>query len=124
MITDEQGCSAIDTLNLFIDDFVQPLPNVGYYFPSIFSPNGELVDQDYILGIDPDVFKAFEFYLYDRWGNLVVESVGDVNADSITLWDGKYDAKPAESGVYVFVAKLLYSNDVEVRESGHITLLR
>jgi len=126
-ITDVNGCQAIDSLLIMIIDDMSPptaSENNSIYIPTIFQPTLPAPDNQLVMGIDSNKYTAFSFYLYDRWGNLVTQSDGPVDNNEILLWDGRFGNKPAEQGVYVYMAKLLQVDGLEDVNSGHITLLR
>jgi len=57
--------------------------------------------------------------IYDRWGNLIVES-----SDHNFAWDGTHNDIQCNSGVYAYMIEVLFdSGTAELRE-GNITLLR
>jgi gliding motility-associated-like protein len=58
--------------------------------------------------------------VYNRWGQLVYEYEG---APSVG-WNGEYDSKPCEIGVYVYYLKITYTDDKEETSKGNITLIR
>lgn len=91
-----------------------------FYVPNVFSPNGDGVNDIFI----PYLFNAnidhYEFYIYDRWGNLLFTSF-DVN----TGWDGTVAGKtnPAMQDAYVWKIRL-QSGDNDKVYKGNVTLLR
>ena len=127
-IIDVNGCQAIDSLFItIIDDLPPPIAspeNTSVYIPTIFQPSLPSPDNQLVMGLNADQYTAYTFYLYDRWGNLVVQSEGSVDNNEILLWDGRFKNQPAEQGVYVYMAKLLLVDGLEDVNSGHITLLR
>ena len=82
-----------------------------YYIPELYMPNAFTPNYD---GHN-DVFKPFtgrttlEPYLlqiYNRWGQLIFSS-----SDPEKGWDGKFDGKHCDTGVYVYI--LNYRNGAE-----------
>ena len=114
-ITDEFGCTAIDSITL-----TRECPT-RIYVPTIFSPNGDDVnDQFGILGTDIDAVKLL---VYDRWGNIVFE--GRQLEDT---WDGSYKGVPAPAGVYLWKAEItgtrINGDPFTEVETGTVTLVR
>lgn len=107
-VADNHGCTYTDQTDI-LDDCV-------FFLPSAFSPN------------DDDLNDVYHFYskipvtgvmrIYNRWGNKVFET-----QDLTQGWDGTYNGKPLNTGVYVCYVVL---NDVALGEDikGNITLLR
>jgi len=63
--------------------------------------------------------KAYELYVYDRYGSLVFTST-----DVYEGWDGTLKNELLPAGVYVFICKYIGTNDKTVEEKGTVTLIR
>ncbi len=130
IVLDNNGCSTEKSIILTVIDQDNSELDLepGYYVPNVLlmdSQNGNGLDNTLIMGLDPLKFNFYEFYLYDRWGSLIVSQNGSVDGSStITLWDGTLDGLPVLSGVYPYMAKLLHVSGEEQIISGHISLLR
>ena len=123
------GCQAIDSLLITVLEDISPPtpPSTGmtdFFMPTIFQPALSPPDNQLVLGINQALYTDYMFFLYDRWGNLIVQSEGPADQNEIFLWDGRFRNREAEQGVYVYVAILLQVDGLEVVNSGHITLLR
>ncbi|GAB5416603.1 MAG: hypothetical protein Crog4KO_34270 [Crocinitomicaceae bacterium] len=108
--TDQNGCTAADTVNIFYDPIV--------YVPNTFTPGG----QD---GVNP-VFQAyggnvntFEMLIFNRWGEVIYTL--DEFTDS---WDGTYNGVECQDGTYVWKATFTDFTDKEYTLEGHVNLLR
>jgi gliding motility-associated-like protein len=107
------GCT--DTLVL--PDSVHIVAPARIFVPNAFSPNLDgKNDQLWVMGSG---VKFFHFWIYDRWGTLVFET-----RDMTQGWDGTYNGKPAEPGVYVYQLKVDFENTMQKLYKGSITLLR
>ncbi len=60
--------------------------------------------------------------VYNRWGQKVYDS-GTTNDLSLG-WDGRYQDKDCELGVYVFMANVRYTDNTEEWLQGNVTLVR
>jgi gliding motility-associated-like protein len=101
-------------------DDSSPDCSVGIHFPTAFSPDGigDQSNENYAIIVGKDI-KEFMFYVYDRWGNVMFES------SSKTLkWDGTYKGLPCNSGVYAYMADVVYITGEKKVFSGNITLIR
>lgn len=90
------------------------------YFPNVFTPNGDGINDTYSPG-GKDV-TAFEMTIYNGWGQAVFHT----NAIEKT-WDGNYNGKLAPSGVYIYKAWYAGFRNKKIMEfdaTGNITLLR
>lgn len=90
------------------------------YVPNAFTPDGDNYNeqfQAYIYGID--VYN-FDMYIYNRWGEIVWES-----HDKDAAWDGTYQGKLVQDGVYVWVITIKDQYSDERKSfNGHITILK
>ncbi|MBX7094606.1 MAG: gliding motility-associated C-terminal domain-containing protein [Flavobacteriales bacterium] len=114
IVTNNYGC-ADTTINTVV---IQGIYTI--YAPNSFTPNGDgRNDIFYVLGegFDPD---AFDFYIFDRWGELIFHSESMANG-----WDGMYKNVKAKNDVYVWKIK---SKDIwtgkKYETYGHVTLIR
>lgn len=101
-------------------DDSSPDCSVGIHFPTAFSPDGigDNLNEQYSIIVGKDI-KEFVFYIYDRWGNVMFE------ASSKTLkWDGTYKGLPCNTGVYAYMADVLFVTGEKKVFSGNITLIR
>jgi gliding motility-associated-like protein len=89
-VTDNNGCTNSETFELIMD----------LEIPDAFSPNGD-GSNDYweIVGIEQ--YSGAEIEIYNRWGQLIFESVGYDD-----MWDGTYNGNDVPHGSYVFILKL------------------
>ncbi len=90
------------------------------YFPNIFSPNSDGMNDEFIIST-PCIFDKYDLVIYDRWGNLVFQS-DDVNSS----WNGKMKDSYLTPGVYpYFLDYELTLNGIreERKKTGTITLL-
>jgi gliding motility-associated-like protein len=112
--TDANGCSDTATVTVSV---AQPCP---FYIPNIFSPEGENGSNNNRFGVFSNLIDPVDYLLriYSRWGELVFES----NNPQI-LWDGTFNNKPAQQGVYMYQLKM-NTCDGLVQRSGDLTLVR
>ncbi|HRG51387.1 MAG TPA: PKD domain-containing protein [Bacteroidia bacterium] len=97
-------------------------------FPSAFTPNplGSTNGSYDVKSLSNDVFFpytsgviSFKLQVFDRWGELIFESF---NVDK--GWDGYYNGKLCEQGVYIWKADVKLSNGKTFNKTGDVTLLR
>ena len=108
--TDENGCSTADTL------LVEVLPTSQLFIPSVFSPNGDGInDQFSILGLPHEIDKIQALKIFDRWGNLVFQSTATIDAIPLS-WNGEFNGRIVPMGVYIYQLKM-------INEDGRIDVL-
>lgn len=83
--------------------------------PNVFTPNGDMINDLWEIPA-LDTFDDCEIKVYNRWGNLVFESIG-----YDTPWDGTYNGNPV--GVSVFYYTIDLKNGEPVRK-GSVTVTR
>ena len=113
----ELGCSDEYSLTLISNE-------VGtIYIPNTFTPDGDEHNQEFSPTLLPgfDVF-SYQFQIYNRWGELVFNSL-DINFG----WDGTYGpgALQAQQGVYIW--KMTYRDQTTNQRKelvGHVNLIR
>lgn len=109
-VTDSLGCHVEDTINITVDYF--PL-----FVPNGFSPNNDGInDELHVLG---GGVASLQLQIFDKWGTLVFETL-----DIELGWDGTYNGKPVNTGVYVYKMDYQLKNGENSFLSGNITLFR
>jgi gliding motility-associated-like protein len=92
--------------------------------PNIFSPNGDNVNDLIIYPPFPSVEKVLDFKIFDNWGSLIFEA-GDFDPSQKQIeWDGTFNGKRLNPGVFVYLNKVLLKNGEIILTSGDITLIR
>lgn len=116
---DNSGCRAVDSILLQVFDPAS-FDCTRILVPSAFTPNGLGPESNETLGISNAVtLQEFEiFQVYDRWGNLVFETI-----DRDGKWDGTYQGTPAMPGIYLWRAAY-GCNDVKLDKTGSVKLIR
>ena len=116
-ITDDNQCVTYDTLRI---DVINPedLPCDEVFLPKAFTPNGDLLNDTYGIS-NPNVVQQLKvFEIFDRWGTRVF-----VTDNPFDFWDGTYNGKPVNPGVFVW--KIEYSCENQDRlSSGTVTIMR
>ncbi len=103
------GCEDMDTIRINVI-------NNTIAFPSIFSPNGDGIN-DHFYPLNPDAIKSInEFVIYNRWGEIIYNGG--------TSWDGTHNNKLQEIGVYRYIFSGILQNDENATEQGSVVLMR
>jgi gliding motility-associated-like protein len=111
-VYNEYGCP--DTAQIWIE----VIPEHRFFIPNAFTPNGDGLNDLFM----PSIMGAedFHFMLFDRWGNLMFETL-----DVYQGWDGRYKGNKCQEDVYVW--KISYTNVVDgeqMKVIGHVSLVR
>ena len=113
-ITSGNGeCAGSDSVTIVV---LQPCTSI--LLPNAFTPNGDgHNDQFKLLIVDGNPQLKY-LRIFNRWGQVVFETNDPDNA-----WDGTFNGKPAQMGVYAWVYDAI-CNNTEIRKAGNVTLLR
>jgi len=113
-VTDVNKCSSIDSVFITVIDC-----NAGTIFvPTAFSPNFDGTN-DILYMHAPDCIQQMNLTIYDRWGEQLF-----VSSDPDSGWDGSFNKKQMETGVYIYYLNATLSNGQHISRKGNITLLR
>lgn len=93
------------------------------YIPNAFSPNGDGINETFKPLINQDIqIKEYVFRIFDRWGSLVFET-----NDIEEAWDGAYQGKSLQPGVYLYFIYFNYKDDFKediAKYSGDLQLTK
>ena len=104
-------CESIDSLTVFIVDFVMEFPNV-------FTPNGDGINDEFRAAYSS--IKNFKITIVNRWGRVVYTST-----DPSKGWDGNIGDKRAPVGVYYYFAEAEgYRSGTKIKRTGPLHLIR
>jgi gliding motility-associated-like protein len=92
-------------------------PEKGAAVPMAFSPNGD-GNNDFLFVYGGQI-ERLTFEVYDRWGEKVFSTSSQDKG-----WDGTYNGKDVNSGVYVYKLKAVFTDGDIENKTGNITLIR
>ncbi len=119
VMEDTSGCFATDTT------FILVSTNFPFYIPNAFAPNSSNVENAIFRPFVTNKVQQINFMrIFNRWGDLVYERKDLPFGDDSTGWDGRFNGKLLNSGVYVFLLEMEFINGDVRQYSGDITLLR
>ncbi len=98
IVTTVNGCVSRSQIHVQIDNELK------VYFPNIFSPNGDGVNDRLVIlknKIPADIHRVA---VYDRFGNVMYSENGVDFADE--GWDGTFRGSPVQPGVYIILVEL------------------
>ncbi len=102
-----------------VDSVVCPI-NCDPYFPNVFSPNNDGINDFFTANIDHVACGHSEMTLqiFNRWGNMLVNLR---NVEELQ-WDGFVNGSPASEGVYfyIFTAKDASNKDYQLNGYFHL----
>ena len=117
-VTDENGCTANDKINIIVD------ASKHVYIPNAFSPNDEGINDVLYIQSGDDVVNINKFEIFNRWGEAVF-SGSDLPTNTASAgWDGTYRGQAANAAVYVYSAEIEFIDGRKEIFSGEIVLLK
>lgn len=114
--TSNRGCTDTIMRTVRIDY------DLNFYVPSAFTPNGDLVNEEFMVYSDGINYNDFEMQIFDRWGHQVFATT-----NPFEKWNGAYfnDGEILAEGVYVYRVRFKQLYDVtEHSFTGKIVLLK
>jgi len=118
MVVDENGCTASD--NVRIDVFIDR----NLFVPNVFSPNGDQVNDYFMISSASGIKEIEELTIYDRWGALVFQAFHFPPDDPNQSWDGSMRGKLLNPGVYAYKLIARYIDGRPIVKFGDVTLIR
>jgi gliding motility-associated-like protein len=119
LIVDELGCFTSDTV------LVDVSPRLDVFAPNVFAPNSDGVNAFFTLFTSKSAVSVRKLAIYDRWGSLVFLRENILPGSNNLRWDGTTAAgKQAPEGVYIWMAEVLFTDNVSSIIKGDITLIR
>jgi len=109
----QSGCFDTDTINITVYK-VEP----GLYVPNAFTPDNNGLND--VFRPVPIGMKTLSYFrIYNRWGKLLFSS-----SQIGRGWNGTFQGKPQEGGVYVWIAEGIDYLNKKVSKKGSVVLIR
>ena len=126
-VTDERGCTSFDQVTV-TTNIIRPI-----FCPNIIAA-GSGDNSLWRLGFGPQAELVEEIFIFDRWGNEIYKDLNvAINADNEMEggWDGRFGGDTGgggtqfvNPGVFAWLAKVRFIDNVSVVFSGDITVVR
>lgn len=117
-VTSVDGCTTSDSLQVLVNKVRD------VFIPNIFSPNNDGVNDRFFVQANKSVALVKSMTVFDRWGAVVFTGTDLPPNDASDGWNGFFNGKLANPGVYLWTAEIEYLDGEVVPFSGDITLLR
>lgn len=123
--TNEVGCIAMDQVT------INTLANYNVYPPNVIDLDPDqqgTVNNYFRLFAGPSAATIEELLVFDRWGNRMYRGTDLPLTDGIPDlkkgWDGKFRGKLVDSGIYSWVARVRFVDNLKETFKGDITVVR
>ena len=107
-VRDENGCQTSMPFEVLAPPVI---------IPEFFTPNGDGVNDTWVVEVLREVYTEATVKIYDRFGKLMIEYLGGDSEG----WDGQYKGIPMPSTDYWYVIDI---EEIDTQFSGHFTLIR
>ncbi len=113
----EPQCTALDTLEVKVID-PKTLDCGRVFLPNAFTPNGDGLNNEFFISNPFAIEQLDVFEVFDSWGSKMFTTT-----DKFQKWDGTFNGKPVNPGVYVWKARFR-CHDQMMSDFGSVTLLK
>ncbi|MBK7342525.1 MAG: gliding motility-associated C-terminal domain-containing protein [Saprospiraceae bacterium] len=118
-VENQDGCIATDQVLITVND-----GPVRYFIPTVFSPNGDGINDGFTIYGNELISRISELSIYDRWGTLLFQRT-DLSPGIVSEgWDGKYRGELLDPAVFIYSATIRMTNGQERLIKGEIQLIR
>lgn len=118
IFTNEYDCELRARVKINVDN------NTDIYIPNVFSPNGDQINDRFIVYGGESIQEVLVMSIYNRWGELVFENHNFQVNDFQAAWDGNMKGEKLNPGVFVYYLKAIRIDGSEIVKKGDVTLLR
>ncbi len=106
-----------------LENIVEVYEKTPIYVPNIFNPTSNDVDKDFSVFIGPTIHQIQKFQIFNRWGQLIY-SIQNIAPGQNTAWNGYFNGRLADSGIYIYLIEVLLKNNKTEIHSGDFFLKR
>lgn len=117
-VIDTNGCEAADDIIIEIDK------NRRTFIPSAFTPNGDGINDKFVIFGGTGVVEIVSFKVFNRWGELVHMADNFAPGSERDGWDGTFRGQLMDPGVFVYFIEVRFSDGVIFPYKGDVTLIR
>lgn len=116
-VMNEYGCIDYDEILIEVDN------SRDIFVPNVFSPNFDNINDMFF--IQGKGFGRIEnFYIYDRWGELLYHRQKAWINEEEAGWDGIFRGEPVMPGVYAWMAEITFLDKETEFFTGDVTVIR
>lgn len=117
IVSDEGGCTASDSITIFVDNTRR------IFIPNAFTPDGDGYNDYMTIYGGVDVAEILNFKIFNRWGAVVFSNKNFQPNNDLIGWNGLVNGKKVDSGVYVYIAEILFKDGLVEKYYGDITVV-
>ncbi|MEM7106225.1 MAG: gliding motility-associated C-terminal domain-containing protein [Bacteroidota bacterium] len=117
-VTDTLGCVATNEITITVDK------SRDVFIPNVFTPNGDGINDNFMIFGGIGVTQIEVLKIYDRWGELLFEASNFQPNDPFFSWNGTLKGKRLNPSVFVYFAEISFFDGVTIPYKGDVTLLK
>ena len=117
-LRDVNGCEVRDTVTFFVRK------ERHVYVPNAFSPNGDGINDSFVVYGGKDVLEIKTFRVFDRWGELVFENKNFLPNQETLGWNGEIDNRRMNQSLFVYFVEVLFLDGWVETFKGEVNLQR
>ena len=117
-VLDEDGCLSETSVIVTVEQF----PDI--YLPNIMSMSSQRGNDIFYVQGPSDAALFFDMVLFDRWGNEMFNIENAPINDPEYGWDGSFNGKYLNTGVYIYSTRIYDTEGNEIRRSGDLTIVK
>ncbi len=118
IVADLNGC--VDSAKVLIT----VNKNFAVYLPNAFSPNGDGINDQFVVYANQTVAQIRLLRIFDRWGNFIYEAGNFPPNDPQYGWDGTFRGQALNPGLYTFFIIVDFVDGSEQAFKGEVHLVR
>jgi gliding motility-associated-like protein len=108
------GCPYTLSFSITLEEIVH------LYIPNVFSPNGDGINDEWIVSSPGDQIEIVKLDIFDRWGNHLYHGANLHKA----VWNGRFRDQLLNPGVFAYTITYRDQENKTQTETGNITLAR
>ncbi len=118
-IKDKNGCVREDKVKIRVKS------DKGWLAPNIFYPSSSTGNQRFTIYPEyASIQNIKTLKIYDRWGNMVFTTQNIPAGDANLGWDGSFDGREINPGVFIWVAEIEYKDKSSEIAKGDVTVIK
>jgi gliding motility-associated-like protein len=117
-ILTENGCKTKASISIEVDK------NRPVYVPNVFSPNGDGVNDLFMIYGGTQISTIHQFVVFDRWGQTIFEATNFLPNDVAGAWNGKFREEKLNSDVFIWFAEIEFTDGRSEIFKGNVLLTR
>ena len=117
-LIDNNGCEVTSQI------FLRVYQPGNIFVPNAFTPNGDGLNDVFMVFTDPSVSRIQEIKIWDRWGSIMYEAFDFPPNDPLFGWDGILRGTRLNPGVFVFYLIAEYIDGTTELIKGDVLLYR